>query len=83
MDRPRPTPPDSRALALDESRHRLFNTSRNPPLLIVHDTETGKQITQLESVQGIDDVWYDAKLKRIYATGGTNRLTDRAFIAYA
>jgi DNA-binding beta-propeller fold protein YncE len=60
----------SYALALDESHHRLFNTSRNPPLLIVHDSETGKQITQLESVQGIDDVWYDAALKRIYASGG-------------
>lgn len=60
----------SYSLALDEAQHRLFDTSRNPPLLIVFDTESGKQISQLESVAGIDDVWYDAKRKRIYASGG-------------
>jgi len=56
-------------LALDESRHRLFLGSRKPPLLIVFDTETGKQITQLDSVPSIDGVWYDAKRKRVYVTG--------------
>ena len=38
-------------------------------MLIVFDTETGKQITQLESVPGIDGVWYDATRKRVYVTG--------------
>lgn len=56
-------------LALDESHHRLFLGSRKPPMLIVFDTETGKQITQLESVPNIDGVWYDAPRKRIYITG--------------
>ena len=56
-------------LALDESRHRLFLGSRKPPMLIVFDTETGKQLTQLESVPSIDGVWYDAARKRIYVTG--------------
>jgi DNA-binding beta-propeller fold protein YncE len=56
-------------LALDESHHRLFLGSRKPPMLIVFDTETGKQITQLDSVPSIDGVWYDAARKRIYVTG--------------
>jgi WD40 repeat protein len=56
-------------LALDESRHRLFLGSRKPPMLIVFDTESGKQITQFESVPSIDGVWYDAMRKRIYVTG--------------
>lgn len=56
-------------LALDETRHRLFLGSRKPPQLIVFDTETGKQITQLESVPSIDGVWYDAIRKRVYVTG--------------
>jgi WD40 repeat protein len=56
-------------LALDESHHRLFLGSRKPPLLIVFDTETGKQVTQLESVPNIDGVWYDAPRKRVYVTG--------------
>jgi DNA-binding beta-propeller fold protein YncE len=58
------------ALALDEAHHRLFGGSRNPPMLIVLDTESGKQITQLDGVPGIDDLWYDAERSRIYASGG-------------
>jgi DNA-binding beta-propeller fold protein YncE len=58
------------ALALDETHHRLFGGSRNPPMLIVLDTESGKQITQLDGVDGIDDLWYDAGRNRIYASGG-------------
>jgi DNA-binding beta-propeller fold protein YncE len=56
-------------LALDETHHRLFLGTRKPPTLIVFDTETGKQITQLESVPSIDGVWYDATRKRVYVTG--------------
>jgi len=58
------------ALALDETHHRVFGGSRNPPMLVVLDTESGKQITQLEGVNGIDDLWYDAERNRIYASGG-------------
>jgi DNA-binding beta-propeller fold protein YncE len=58
------------ALALDETHHRLFGGSRNPPKLIVLDTESGKQIAQLDGVDGIDDLWYDAPHNRIYASGG-------------
>jgi len=56
-------------LALDGSRHRLFVGSRKPPMLIVFDTETGKQLTQLDSVSGIDGVWFDTMRKRVYVTG--------------
>jgi DNA-binding beta-propeller fold protein YncE len=58
------------ALALDETHHRLFGGSNNPPMLIVLDTESGEQIGQLEGVEGIDDLWYDAERDRIYASGG-------------
>lgn len=57
-------------LALDYNNHRVFAASRNPPLLTILDTESGKQITQLEGVPGIDDLWYDAAHKRFYASGG-------------
>ena len=66
------------ALALDESHHRLFAGIRNPPSLIVLDTDSGKQITQLEGVSGIDDLWYDAGRRRIYASGG--RGFDTGFV---
>jgi YVTN family beta-propeller protein len=58
------------ALALDETHHRLFGGSRNPPMLIVLDTESGKQIAELDGVEGIDDLWYDAERNRVYASGG-------------
>ena len=61
------------ALALDESHHRLFAGVRNPPGLLVLDTESGKQITQLEGVEGID-----AGRRRIYASGG--RGFDTGFV---
>ena len=61
---------DNVALALDESHHRLFAGSRNPPTLTVLDTESGKAITQLDGAPGIDDLWYDAAHERIYASGG-------------
>jgi DNA-binding beta-propeller fold protein YncE len=66
------------ALAFDEPHHRVFGGSRNPPVLIVFDTDTGKQITQLEGVAGIDDLWYDGAHKRIYASGG--RDSDAGFV---
>jgi len=56
-------------LALDERHHRLFLGARKPPMLIVFDTETGKQITQLDSVPSIDGVWFDAIRNRVYVTG--------------
>jgi DNA-binding beta-propeller fold protein YncE len=66
------------SLAFDETHHRLFGGTRNPPMLIVFDAESGKQITQLEGVVGIDDLWYDAAHNRIYASGG--RDSDAGFV---
>jgi DNA-binding beta-propeller fold protein YncE len=66
------------ALAFDETHHRVFGGSRNPPMLIVLDTESGNQITQLDGVSGIDDLWYDAARKRIYASGG--RESEAGFV---
>jgi hypothetical protein len=58
------------ALALDEGHHRLFDGVRDPATLIVLDTESGKQVSRLEGVSGIDDLWYDDAHKRVYASGG-------------
>ena len=58
------------ALALDETHHRLFDGVREPAVLIVLDTESGKEISRLEGVAGIDDLWYDSARSRVYASGG-------------
>jgi YVTN family beta-propeller protein len=66
------------SLALDGKHHRLFAGSRNPPMLTVFDTASGKQIGQVEGIAGIDDLWYDTRHQRIYASGG--RGTDVGFV---
>jgi DNA-binding beta-propeller fold protein YncE len=57
-------------MALDEADHRLFVGTRSPPKLLVLDTETGKTVASLSSVGDADDIFYDAKAKRIYVSGG-------------
>ena len=57
-------------MALDEANHRLFVGTRSPAKLLILDTETGKPITSLDSSGDADDIFYDAKNKRIYVSGG-------------
>ena len=66
------------SLAQDDKDHRLFAGSRNPPMISVFDTTSGKQLSQVEGIAGIDDLWYDARHKQIYASGG--RGTDVGFV---
>src|SRR5437879_1064975 len=57
-------------MALDEDDHRLFVVTRRPPLLIVLDTDTGKEVARVPVGGSCDDVYFDAERKRIYALGG-------------
>jgi hypothetical protein len=57
-------------LALDEATHRLFVGCRHPARLVVIDTETGETVSNLEISGDIDDLFYDAKRRRLYLSGG-------------
>jgi DNA-binding beta-propeller fold protein YncE len=57
-------------MALDEVRHRLFVGCRQPPRLVVFDTSTGKPVTDLALSGDTDDLFFDAKLKRLYVSCG-------------
>src|SRR6267154_2338913 len=57
-------------MALDEADHRLFVAIREPPRLAVVDTASGHRVALLPSVADSDDLYYDAKHKRIYMPGG-------------
>src|SRR5262245_7376273 len=57
-------------MALDESHHRLFIGCRKPSRILVLDTGSGKTVTELECAGDTDDVFYDAKNKRVYVSGG-------------
>jgi len=53
-------------MALDESNHRLFVGCRKPACLVIFDTEAGKAVADLVISGDTDDLFYDAKRKRIY-----------------
>ncbi len=61
-------------IALDETDHRLFIGCRQPPKILVYDTESGKEITRLDIAGDVDDIFHDAAQKRIYAPCGQGRL---------
>src|SRR5262249_61653829 len=62
-------------MALDESQHRLFVGARTPPMLLVMDTESGKEIARVQSVGDTDDLFYDAPHRRLYIAGGAGALS--------
>lgn len=57
------------AMALDEANHRLFVVTRKPGKLVVLSSDDGKVIADLPAVGFVDDMSYDAKLKRLYLAG--------------
>lgn len=58
------------AMALNEEDHRLFTITRKTPMMVVLDTQTGKEIARLRAAGECDDVFFDASRKRIYEIGG-------------
>jgi YVTN family beta-propeller protein len=57
-------------MALDESNHRLFVGCRQPARVVVFDTQNGKPITDFAISGDTDDLFYDAKLQRLYISCG-------------
>jgi DNA-binding beta-propeller fold protein YncE len=57
------------ALALDETNHRVFIVWRKPPRFIAFNTDTGSVVANLPCVGVNDDMFFDAKQRRIYVTG--------------
>src|SRR6202051_4073458 len=58
------------AMALNEEDHRLFTITRKTPMMVVLDTQTGKEVVRLRAAGECDDVFFDAGRKRIYVIGG-------------
>jgi hypothetical protein len=57
-------------MGFDPIRHRLFVGTRQPPELTVYDSDSGQEIVSLPTIETMDGVDYDARLKRIYVSGG-------------
>jgi DNA-binding beta-propeller fold protein YncE len=62
-------------VALDEANKRIFVGCRNEPMVVVLDSETGKEIAGIPIPKDVDDLVYDAKRKKLYATCGEGFLT--------
>jgi DNA-binding beta-propeller fold protein YncE len=56
--------------AFDESSHRLLIGTRTPPQMVVMDSQSGKEVVSLPTVDGMDGVYFDAARRRIYISGG-------------
>jgi DNA-binding beta-propeller fold protein YncE len=61
-------------LALDEPNHRIFIGCRKKPMLVVMDSETGKEVAAVPIPGEVDDMHFDAKRKLIYASCGEGYL---------
>jgi len=57
-------------LAIDEPNHRLFVGARKKPMVVILDSESGKEITSVDIPGDIDDLFFDVKRKKIYASCG-------------
>jgi DNA-binding beta-propeller fold protein YncE len=57
-------------MSLDESNKRLFVGCRQPPRLVILNTETGKMVADIAISSDTDDLFYDAKRKRVYISCG-------------
>jgi DNA-binding beta-propeller fold protein YncE len=57
-------------LALDEEGGRLFVGCRQPPAVVVLDSNTGKEIANVPIPGDTDDLCFDAKRKRVYVSCG-------------
>jgi DNA-binding beta-propeller fold protein YncE len=58
-------------LALDEAGKRIFVGCRGEPRMVVLAEDSGKQVTSVAIPEGVDDMFFDAKAKRIYASCGS------------
>jgi DNA-binding beta-propeller fold protein YncE len=57
-------------IALNEANRRLFIACRNPAKLVVLNTDSGAIVTTLDISGDADEVFYDAKRRRLYTICG-------------
>lgn len=57
-------------VVLDEAGKRLYIGCRKKPMVVVMDTETGKELAGIDIPGDVDDLFLDAKRQRLYASCG-------------
>jgi len=65
---------DNVPLAYDEEHQILFVGCRTPARLLVLDATSGKELADLPSEAGADDLFYDPELHRVYLIAGSGAI---------
>jgi len=66
-------------MAIDESSHIIFIGYRHPAKLVAIDEGTGKTIALSDLVGDADDLYYDGRSKKVYASGGSGAINIYLF----
>jgi hypothetical protein len=66
-------------MAIDEPGHVIFIGYRHPAKLVAIDENTGKTIAVTDLTGDADDLYYDSRLKKIYASGGSGAVNIYSF----
>ena len=61
-------------MALDETNHRLFVGCRVPSRLVVLNTDSGELAAKIDIAGDADEVFYDAKRRRVYTVCGAGKI---------
>jgi protein-tyrosine-phosphatase len=61
-------------MALDAAGHRLFVGCRRPAKLLVFETESGRQVANVDIVGDTDDLFFDERSQRVFVIGGQGYL---------
>jgi streptogramin lyase len=65
---------DNVPLAYDDDHQILFVACRAPAKLLVLDGSSGKELADLPSDAGADDIFYDSELHRVYLIAGSGAI---------
>ena len=57
-------------IALDSANRRLFVAAREKPVIVVLNADSGEAVTAVPIPADVDDLFYDARRKRLYASCG-------------
>jgi YVTN family beta-propeller protein len=61
-------------MAFDAGRQRLYVACRTPAALLVLDATSGAEIARASTGAGVDDLFYDAALGRVYVISGAGEV---------
>lgn len=66
-------------MAIDEAAHIIFIGYRHPGKIVAINELTGKTISATDLISDIDDLYFDSRTKKVYASGGGGAINVYSF----